>query len=361
MNTAAATTENEGGDCPRRGIYLGLPHADYLADPALGSSSIKDLIAEPARYWHGSWMNPNRPPKDDAPWLRIGSAFHCLALEGRAEFKRRYCMAPGPEYLRTVEQIGAFIREKGGKPPKLKAQVIADALALDPAVKIYDVAVQAAKGAGMEILKEEEFTAVVRAAQAIATNPFLTNALTGGQPEVSVFWTEEVDGVSIPCKARFDNLKPRANVDLKSMRPKGTRTFEAETLSEIASRRYDIQAAHYQRGRAAFAEHWEAGRVFGLPDDEERADTVAAWARACAAADAYAFVFVFWSSEGAPMTRGWSLSPGNPVLEIADKERGRSLANYAKCWKEFGPDRPWFEPAPVEEVDINSLPVWFGR
>jgi hypothetical protein len=348
------------------GIYLGFPHDDYLADPALGSSSIKSLAYNPAVYWYHSPLNPSYQTPVTTPAQKLGTAFHTMVLDGPEAFKARYIMEPGPLYLRTVAELNFFVTERGGKASKLKADAIKAALAIDPKVEIYEVAVQAARDAGMEILDEGEWTQVVRATQAIIANPALTSAVSGGQSEVSVFWTEMVDGVAIRQKCRFDYLKPRASVDLKTIRPTFGRSFEVECRRSIANWRYDLQAEHYRAGRVAFAEHWRAGRVFGpTPYDPDENPALEAWGSACAQTETFAFVFVFLSSDAAPITWACALSSGvsgmNPILALAGLDRERALAAYARCSKQFEAGQPWLEYQPLEEIDINDLPAWFGR
>ena len=141
------------------GIHLNVPHEQYLADPALGfvESALRQL-AITRRYWLNSALNPHYVPDGSTKAQAVGTAFHTMALEGPKAFHDRFVLEPGPEYMRTVAEISDFVRSRGGKPSKLKVQVIEDALALDPAAKIYDVAVAAATDAGKQILKEEATT-----------------------------------------------------------------------------------------------------------------------------------------------------------------------------------------------------------
>ena len=350
----------------RNGIYLGLPHLDYLSDPALGSSSLKALAYNPALYWFNSPLNPHYQPQAPSTAQLLGTAFHMMALEGPKAFHERFIMEPGPEYMRTVAEISDFVRSKGGKPSKLKADVINDALVIDPGAKIYDIAVLLAKEAGKAILKEEDYVRVVRASEAIMANPALAPAIAGeGMSEVSIFWTEEIDGTPIRLKARFDRLKPRAVVDLKSTRPTFGRTFDQECRRAIVNYRYDLQADHYLKARAKFAQFWEDGHAFwdggGADPDKDDAKGFITWGDACAKAENYAFVFIFWANDGAPLTWGGHISPDNPILEISSRDRDHALRTFARCTKQFGPGEPWLEYEDLGEIFIEDLPAWFAR
>lgn len=46
------------------GVYFDLPEDVYHAVPALGSSSLGEIIISPATFWCGSWLDPDRPELD---------------------------------------------------------------------------------------------------------------------------------------------------------------------------------------------------------------------------------------------------------------------------------------------------------
>ena len=71
------------------GIRPDLRHADYLALDRLSPSGAKDLLRSPAHY-----RAARDEPRAETPALRMGSALHCLALEGRAAFAERFAVAP---------------------------------------------------------------------------------------------------------------------------------------------------------------------------------------------------------------------------------------------------------------------------
>ena len=100
---------------------------------------------------------------------------------------------------------------------------------------------------------------VRQAAAAITLNAHLVRAFEGGVAEVSVFWVE--DGV--PLKARFDYLKPRAIIDLKSFANQRERPVDVAIRAAIAEYRYDLQARHYCDGYVALCRLVRSARVFG--------------------------------------------------------------------------------------------------
>lgn len=335
------------------GIHFDLSAADYHADPALGSSNLKALKYDPALFWFDSHLNPLRPADEATKSQMIGTAVHTMVLDGPAVFSACYRPEPDDDAMRTADEIEAWLKARSIKPERTKKAMIAQAAAADPDVLIYDHEVAKAKADGVIMLARDDYARIVQAAQTLAANPHLRNAVVSGYCEVSVFWTEEIDGVSIRRKARFDYLRPRAVVDLKSIRPTFGKGFAAECRRAIANWRYDIQAAAYLQARAKLPELVAAGRVFG--------DVNRGWLDTVASQEEYAFVIVFWASDGAPLTWGGAFSPGNPILDAAAAEIEAALATYARCVQQFGEGEPWIEPQPLGEIFWEEMPGYFGR
>jgi hypothetical protein len=335
------------------GLYFDLSSDEYHADTALGSSNLKDLMYDPALFWFQSHFNPLRPERVDSKAQMIGTAVHTMVLDGPEIFKACYRPAPGDEALRFADDIAAWLKARGVKPERSKRAMIAQALAADPEVLIHDHEMAKAKAEGVTILDGEDYARIVQAAQTIAANPHLGKAVASGYREVSVFWTQDVEGYPVRRKARFDYLRPRAVVDLKSIRPTFGKGFAAECRRAIANWRYDVQAAAYLQARAELSALVAMGKVFGDVDRD--------WLATVAAQDEYAFVFVFWASDGAPLTWGGALSPGNPILGAAAVDVDAALRAYAHYVSSFDDGRPWIEPQPVGEIFWEEMPGYFGR
>src|SRR5262249_10632975 len=145
---------------------------------------------------------------------------------------------------------------------------------------------------GEHVLDGEDFDRILISGEMIARNPDLASALEGGMPEVSVFWRHVLDGFPIRCKARFDYLKIRGIGDLKSIRNWAGRPFAEACTRAIVDYRYDLQAAHYLEGRARVQGFVIAKLVYGDHDT--------AWLGRVAAAQSFAFQWVFYQADGAP-------------------------------------------------------------
>lgn len=298
------------------GIYFGLDEDAYHGDLAIGSSDVRLLSYSPHDYWFGSALNPEHGQDDAATPAQIfGRGVHKMVLEGRQSFEAEYAPCEHPGNIKAGKEERAAI-EADGKVP----------------------------------LKAEDFKRILAAGDAICANPHLEAAFNNGVPEVSVFW-ETADG--IPKKARFDFLKTRAIVDLKSIRNSRSIGFVEACRRSLAEWNYPVQAEHYREGRNAMAALVDAGAVHGDHDS--------AWLRGVADNQDWAFVFCFWQAEGAPLTWATMLSPGNPVFDIARGTIAAAEANYADFMARFGAAKPWRLDEPLVELDISHMPAWWGR
>lgn len=375
------------------GIWFGLDEDAYHADGALGSTSVKQLLTSAPDYWWHSPLNPLRPDEKEKDHLTFGHAMHKRVLEGAQAFDARYIRAPEPEGLlvtdadvtawleknhdaiqERLDRLFDYSMDRGGgmgltteeqatmdlvfkaaegKFPKSKAGKIGLIRIVDPSVRILDAIRSDAEAAGKLILKAEDYDRIITASAIITASPDFSTAFDGGMPEVSIFWRETVEGVEVPCKARIDFLKQRANVDLKTAANPLNLPFDVACRRAIASYRYDIQAEHYRRGRSMMPGLISAGAVHGDHDPE--------WLARVVAQEQFASVVLFVQSIGAPLVWGATISPENPILGIARADREQALLNFARAVTEFGADRAWLPPAPLTELDVSDMPAWWGQ
>jgi hypothetical protein len=180
------------------GIYAGISNADYHADPALGSTSLKTLATKtPAHY---QWDKAH-PKFSDA--FTLGTAAHSLILEGSTADI-------------VVVQADNWLT-KDAKVAK------AEALA-----------------AGKQPLLTKEMAQVTAMRDAVMAHPVARELFTGHQAEQSVFWEE--DGLALKC--RPDAWKPGILIDLKTTRSADPNEF-GKTAHEFG---YHQSAAHYIDG-----------------------------------------------------------------------------------------------------------------
>jgi hypothetical protein len=296
----------------KAGIYPGMSQDDYQAVEAMNYSGIKNMLASAADFWWRSSLNPKQPASKSSPSLDFGRAAHTLFLEGRQAFESLYVRRPD-DLARLDAKAKAALCPNG--------QIVLDGDVYD---RLRDIAETIAKSSDLE----------------------------GGLSEVSVLWTEILDdGFEVPCKARFDILKVRGVGDLKSIRNTFGRPFGEACMRAIVDYRYDIQAAHYLRGRAALAQLVADGAIYGDHDP--------AWFRRVADCKTFAFQWVFFQAEGAPITWSRSLSPGNPILDIAERDRAKAIETYRDCTQTFPKGEMWVLREPVSELEITDMPGWY--
>jgi hypothetical protein len=180
------------------GVYAGISNADYHANPALGSTSLKTLATKtPAHYQH----DKTHPKHSDA--FTIGTAAHSLILE---DSMADIVVVTADNWL-------------GKAAKELKAAALAE---------------------GKQPLLTKEWAQVVAMRDAVMDHPAARAAFTDHQAEQSVFWEE--DGLTLKC--RPDAWKPGVLVDLKTTRDANPNEF-GKTAHEYG---YHQSAAHYIDG-----------------------------------------------------------------------------------------------------------------
>lgn len=328
------------------GIYFRMPEEQYLAAERLSKSGIKRLRVSAADYWVESHLNPNPPeltPEQERSRHMarlIGRAYHCARLEPdrfASIYVREITTADfnGQEgFLSSGREIEAELAERG-LPKKSKD----DAGVLDQAKRL--------KAAGYEgpiwHIAEEEWRASVKPGQVVIPAkayeeimvdmerirmvPAVHKLLTGGEPEVSVFWTCPETG--IPMKARFDYLKPDRWVEFKTFANSSRKALFQAITDAIRFERYHIDAAGYME--AAEAVRSGVLTIMDEASEAERALISAIQARA----DPLACNFVFQQKGGVPniLEREWRFfEPTSSETAIRELERdGASEERLARA------------------------------
>lgn len=298
------------------GVYFNMAESVYHGDPALGSTGIKKLIDNAPDYWWDSPLNPARPEDDDTPAKVFGRQFHQCVLEGQEKFKAGHAPQTLPGNRKDGMDEIAKIREAGKVPVKFK-----------------------------------DYTKILAASAFIKANKTLANAFEGGVPEVSIFWTEN----GIRYKVRLDYLKMNAIADLKSLANMYGKEFGRACRDAVASYDYIVSAEHYRHGRLQMARLIKEGKVYDVPEE------MMPWLINVAGNKTFAFVFVFYQKDGAPISHGIKLSPGNPLFGYARQMIVKAINNYTRYMDEFGTDTAWVPTTQLDELDETDLPVWYQQ
>lgn len=180
------------------GIYDGISNADYHADAALGSTSLKTLATKTPAHWLYDSTHPNT---SDA--FTLGTAAHSLILE---------------------DDVSQF--------------VIVDAT--NWLTKDAKTAKAEALSGGLVPLLTKEFDQVQAMRDSVMSHDLARTAFTGHKAEQSVFWDE--DGAMLKC--RPDAWNPGALIDLKTARDANPAEF-GKVAAEYG---YHQSAAHYIDG-----------------------------------------------------------------------------------------------------------------
>lgn len=275
------------------------------------------------------------------------------------------------------ERIKAFEEEQPVKPvsrvtdrledgtefqrPAQKADLAAQLLALDPEARVWEDIFDrfAREHEGKTMISAKDDKRIRLAARMILGHSDIGAAFTGGYAEVSVFWFCPVTGV--PMKARFDYLKMRAVVDLKSFSNTNGLPVDRAIERAIANYRYNVQHCVYdeavevarkmvrEHGQLAVKSHDDCG-----PDEHEA--RVSFCERWCGQEEPASFIFVFQQSGQAPVTRG-KVMPRGTVFSVTRNIIESLKRLWLKCAQTYGTD-PWLDLAPLEEIEDERIPLY---
>lgn len=194
------------------GLHPGIAESDYhaRAEHIASKSALDAIDRSPAHYL--AWR---AEPREPTPAMRFGSAFHAALLEPD-RFARAYAAEPDFGDCRNKDnkrRRDDWRAEHDGATP----------ISLDDATTI------------------ERMVASVRA------HPLARAMLVGGEPELTVRWTDDVTG--LPCKGRLDYYAKARGliVDVKTAADASPAAFRRS----VADYRYHVQGALYLQGTQA--------------------------------------------------------------------------------------------------------------
>lgn len=343
------------------GIYFGLPAAEYHADPALGSSGIKDLLISPLTYS----VNAALKGADDSTAAKDkGNAFHKRLLEGPEAFAQHYAVKPSkddyPDAIDGVKALQARCSDLGLTKSGTIAELCARIRQADPDAVLWPdiMAAFEAENAGKEIISADTMAEIDRHARIVEVHEGAMNAFRGGVPEVSMFWHDEH---GIPCKLRTDYLKVRAAVDLKSFSNSLGLPVDDAVGRQMANYGYFVQGVHYMSGiEATKALYRSAGRSIVHGDAPAKE-----WLDAFAAPEPHRFFFVFLETGMVPNTRirefrarAKPKGEHNAYWLAGEMKIAKAKEVYLACMNHYGPDRPWVDTQPARPFEDEDFPLY---
>ena len=336
------------------GLYFGLPESDYHALPRLSASGIKRLLVSLPDFYEFSWMNPNHePPEKDG--LVLGKASHMRIVEGKEAFYAAYVEALDPDdypdALKTIDDMKIALKKRELPITGNKSVLTARLVEASPNLQVWDglKTAHAVMHEGKTLLKHELIARIEIAAAMIEKHPQLQKCFTGGEPEVSILWTDEE--TSVRMKTRLDYLKPRAICELKTFSNPLNKPIDRAITTAIASYRYHIQAAVNLIGVEHARGFIRDGAVHG-GEGNPLCD-------ALMGADDFHYLFIFQKTGPAPLARGKEWPVGMMTHRLAEHQVAEMQRVFAEAMERFG-DGPWLDDEAIETLADEDLPPWIG-
>lgn len=333
------------------GLYFGLDDSVYHSLPYLSASGIKNILVSPMNFWAWSWMNPLKPERDSDA-MTIGKAYHKRILEGIDAFNDNYVEEFDPlQYpyaLKTMTEIQTVLRSRGLPVSGNKFELVNRLKTSDPTAQFFDEIYDNwlnNEAAGKTALSREMMDRIEIAAAMIEKHPDLSKCFAGGYPEVTVIWQEN----GIFFKSRFDYLKPRAIIDLKTFENMMNKPVDKAIYYAMASQKYHIQAAFYMGYAAPKAvEFARKGQVYGFATKD--------FLTKLSQSEAHDFYFVFQQKGIAPVARGKKF-PRNIMYGCGMQAIEDAIGKYRECLRVYGTS-PWVDPTPIDEFEDESFPIF---
>lgn len=209
-----------------RSIVKFINDAEYNNIQAMNYSGLKHFMKSPMHYRHWLANKEDSFNQDESGALRLGRATHCLALEGRESFNRKFAVSP------VVDR-----RTKEGK------------LAWQSFIE---------ENAGKDFVRPEEYAVALNIADRFSGNKFIislmekdANYITEG---VLVSELQLADGKRAMFKCRFDMYFPELGIFVDLKTSQHTPTYQ-KARYVIRDNMYHIQEHLYT----------QVARSLGLP------------------------------------------------------------------------------------------------
>ncbi len=338
------------------GVYFGMPDSEYHADPSFSASVAKDMLVSPLTAWCQNY-DPAREEDDDTPATLKGKATHKAVLEGMNAFEAAYAVRPNPDeypnHARGGPAIKALCKQLGVSAGGTIAEMCKRIREVDAFVPLWpEVEAEFEDNVrGRIVIPADVGEYARRTSQLVRANPSIAKAVTGGYPEVSIFWQED----GMPWKSRIDYLKTGAGIDLKTFTNMHSKPLATAVAHAVAQHRYHVQAAIYLRALKAAKEMSTNSWHGPLPSKQ--------WHDAFAASDPR-FVFLFVESGRIPNValREFREKSADGQETLAHQAGAAAVEQAARLWLDcmdrFGLSEPWVFDEPLRAFDDAEFPLY---
>jgi hypothetical protein len=156
-----------------------------------------------------------------------------------------------------------------------------------------------------------------------------------------VVWTQD----NVRFKARFDYLKARAVIDLKTFANFLNKPIDSAIYSAMANGKYHIQAAHYLRAfdAAKRLPHWHGCTV--------------EFRESLCGCQEPSFWFVFQAKGIAPLARLFKFNKGS-LWSCGEVAIDHAVERFRYFMEKYGDDLPWVDDTPAQDFDDSLFPTY---
>lgn len=345
------------------GVHFGLPEEEYLSDPGLGSTQLKQLLISPLHYWWHSPFGPDHVQVSESSAMALGTAIHKYTLEGAEAFEAAYTISPQKDdyddLLVTASDLQDWLRERGEKVSGAKGELIDRVFSTDPGAQVWDVILEEhdefCKINGKSSIPQGAAQDIRIRGEIIRSTPGVSDLLSGGHPEVSIFW--ESNGVRF--KARIDYLTTAAQTDVKSFTNPNGDSIRKMIGRKVAGHQWHLQARlHWNGVQAAKAMLLDGGAdyVFGNAPDKE-------WLIDFAKSPAGEFWWLFVQSSGAPIIKAMTCprtrkKDHSDIWQDAQFKIEHAIRLYSEHAERFGMNEAWIDTEPPCLLHDEDFPPW---
>lgn len=343
------------------GIHFNLSEEDYFSEPCLSTSALKELLVSAKDFWDNSWMNPDRPVREQKNHLDFGKAVHSYILEPDTIGKYAPSFTAPAGCLKTVDDLKKWLdgKEEKYKSSAPKGDLVSLVLQVDPEAPIYESLEKKyyQKNTGKQFLPAEDYEKLGIMKKLIDSEERFLEIFQDGVPEVSFVFECPITGIKM--RTRLDYLALHI-ADLKTFSKKSKQPIDEIVKAAFRYERYDIQFFTYDLSRTIVFENVKAKRygVFGEHDPK--------WLQYVMENYNDSFYFGFIESSRPynvrvlDVERWRKLDEEHNMLYMkAEGSYEEAVRKFVYCMETFGPNTPWRDEDIVVKMGDKDLPLYF--